>query len=185
MTVLRRSPHGYAAALCLGLAGANLVRGSAAIALSLGAALAALTAAAGQRGLLALVLLTLVGWWWGGARLDALDRSPLSARIGHAGHAVLVVTGPAKHSTFDVRVPAEARAFHGEALREPVLLKLPPGRAPPQGALVDALVEVAAPRGPQNGFDEATYLRRHGIHVVLRGSHVRLLGMRGGLVHHH
>ena len=33
MNVLRRSPHAYAAALCLGLAGANLIRGSTAVAL--------------------------------------------------------------------------------------------------------------------------------------------------------
>ncbi len=92
-------------------------------------------------------------------------------------------SSPGRRSTrpSTIRVPAEARAFHGRSLREPVLLKLPPGRAPPQGALVDALVEVTAPRGPQNGFDEATYLRRHGVHVVLRGSHLRLLGKRGGL----
>ncbi len=178
----RAGPHLLLAALCAGLAGANLARvpvvpGSVAA----GLLVAASGAAREHRLAVLAAALALAGLVWGGARLDALDRSPLTREIGYAGHALLVITGPAKHSTFDIRIPAEAQAFHGHSLREPVLLKLPPGRAPPQGALVDALVEVTAPRGPKDGFDEATYLRRHGIHVVLRGSHLRLLGMRGGL----
>jgi competence protein ComEC len=46
---------------------------------------------------------------------------------------------------------------------------------------VDVLAEVVAPRGPRNGFDERAYLRRHGIHVVLRATHLRVIGARGGL----
>ena len=37
------------------------------------------------------------------------------------------------------------------------------------------------PRGPQNGFDERTYLRRHGVHVVLQADRFRVVGRRGGL----
>jgi competence protein ComEC len=125
--------------------------------------------------------LAVVGLTWASARLDALDRSPLTAEIGHAGHAQLVVTGPARRSPFDVRFTAQARSFGVQALREPVLVRIPPGRAPPQGAIVDALAEITAPRGPRNGFDERGYLRRHGIHVVLRASHLRVIGARGGL----
>jgi competence protein ComEC len=43
------------------------------------------------------------------------------------------------------------------------------------------LVEITAPRGPRNGYDERGYLRRHGIHVVLRAAHPRVIGTRGGV----
>jgi competence protein ComEC len=66
-------------------------------------------------------------------------------------------------------------------MREPVQLKLPLGRAPPQGAILEALVRVTAPRGPQNGFDERTWLRRHGVHVVLLVDRWRIVGRRGGV----
>jgi competence protein ComEC len=128
------------------------------------------------------VALGAVGLVWGSARLDAIDRSPMAASIGHAGHVRAVVTGPARRSPFDLKVPATTQSFGARRVREPVLLKLPLGRAPPQGAIVDALAEVMAPRGPRNGFDERAYLRRHGIHVVLRSSHLRMLGRRGGIL---
>ncbi len=67
------------------------------------------------------------------------------------------------------------------SLREPVLLKLPPGRSPPQGALLDLIGEIRAPRGPENGFDERTYLRRHGVHVVVKASRWHIVGHRGGV----
>ncbi len=38
-----------------------------------------------------------------------------------------------------------------------------------------------APRGPSNGFDERTWLRRHGVHAVLRGDAWHIVGARGGL----
>ena len=37
------------------------------------------------------------------------------------------------------------------------------------------------PRRPKNGFDETTWLRRHGVHVVLRADRWRSIGRRGGL----
>jgi len=37
------------------------------------------------------------------------------------------------------------------------------------------------PRGPSNGFDERTWLRRHGVHFVLRIGRWRSVGHRGGL----
>ncbi|HEY6068068.1 MAG TPA: ComEC/Rec2 family competence protein [Gaiellaceae bacterium] len=125
--------------------------------------------------------LVLVGWWWGSARLDVLDRSPLSARIGEAGRAGLVVTGPARSGRFEVRVPASILSFDGSELREPVLLELPRGRAPPQGAILDGVAQVRAPRGPRHGFDERKWLRRHGVHVLVRVSTWRIVGRRGGL----
>src|SRR6266545_4343334 len=129
---------------------------------------------------LALALL-LAGWWWGSARLDALDRSVLLPKAETAGQALVAVTGPARRSRYELRVPAQVRRFRDEVVREPVLLRLPPGRSPPQGALLDVIGEIKIPRGSTNGFDERTWLRRHGVHVVLRATRWRVVGRRGGL----
>ena len=66
-----------------------------------------------------------------------------------------VVTGPVRSSTFALRLPAEVRRFDGRSLRERVLLELPLGRSPPQGAVLALRATVAAPRGPEGGFDES------------------------------
>ncbi len=60
-------------------------------------------------------------------------------------------------------------------------LDLPAGRAPPQGALLSAIVEVGEPRPEEDGFDEAGYLRRQGVHVILTASTFTVVGRRGGL----
>src|SRR5207253_9560761 len=59
---------------------------------------------------------------------------------------------------------------------EPVLLKLPGTRAPPQGARISALATVREPAAY-----ERMWLRRHGVHVVLRASRWRVVRLRGGL----
>ena len=171
-----------AGALCAGLAAANVLRGHGVVVLVLAAvlAVAAFVWFAGDRLALAAALLV-VGWWWGSARLDVLDRSPLATSIGRAGRALVVVTAPARTGRFDVRVEARTIRFSGASVREPVLLRLPRGRAPPQGALLAGIAEIAKPRGPKDGFDETTWLRRRGIHVVLRMHTVRVVGRRGGL----
>src|SRR5688500_4614206 len=125
--------------------------------------------------------LLLAGWWWGSARLDAVDQSVLLPRVGTAGRMVVAVTGPARRSLFDLRVPAQARRFREIEIRERVLLRLPPGRSPPQGALLELTGEIRAPRGPKDGFDERTWLRRHGVHVVVVASRWRVTGHRGGI----
>ena len=181
MTALGRSPHRYAAALCLGLAGANLIRGSMPVALCLCAGLVLATPARGARPVLLLAALALLGWWWGSARLDALDRSVLLAHVDTSERSVLAVTGPTRHSKFELRVPAQIRRFGRFRFREAVLLELPLGRAPPQGALIETVVTVRRPKPPKNGFDETTWLRRHGVHVVLRADRWRQIGRRGGL----
>ena len=183
LVAVRRSPQLLAASLCLGLAAANAVRVNGAVALVLAALVgsAALGVLGPQRLLLVAGALALLGWCWGSNRLDALDRSPLSSRIDTAERAQLVVTGPVHAGKFDIRTPALVKRFGRLTLREPVLLKLPRGRAPPQGAILEALVIVTAPRGPENGFDERTWLRRHGVHVVLRVDEWRIVGRRGGI----
>jgi competence protein ComEC len=181
--LLRARPHLLAAALCAGLAAANGLRESsltvafAAVVLGVGA----VAATSGLRlPVLALALL-LAGWWWGSARLDALDRSVLLPKADTAGRALVAVTGPARRSRYELRVPAQVRRFGDEVVREPVLLRLPPGRSPPQGALLDVIGEIKIPRGSENGFDERTWLRRHGVHVVLRATRWRIVGRRGGV----
>ena len=125
--------------------------------------------------------LACAGWWWGSARLTALDRSVLAPSIGTAERAVLEVTAPARRSRYRVRVSVVVRRFGSRLVHEAALLELPSGRAPPQGALVSAVVTVEQPRGPDDGFDERTWLRRKGIHVVLRADRWRAVGTRRGL----
>ncbi len=177
------SPHRYVAALCLGLASANLVRGTALFALTAAAVLAATAAltAGALRAVLLLAAIALIAWWWGSARLDALDRSILLAYVDTSERTSLVVTGPTRRSRFELRVPAQVSRFGQLRFREAVLLQLPLGRSPPQGALIEAVTTVRRPRPPKNGFDERTWLRRHGIHVVLHADRWRLIGRRGGL----
>jgi competence protein ComEC len=178
-------PHVLAAALAVGLAAANVVRSSAWLfgAAAMTAALAALAASARLRLALAAVSLVLVGLCWGGARLDALDRSLLVARIGETAPAEVVVTGPVRRGTFTLRAPAEVRRFGRTYLRERVLLELPLGRSPPQGARLGLVVRLRQPRAGDGDFDERTWLARRGVHVVARAAAHRWheLGRRGGL----
>ena len=134
-----------------------------------------------QRLLFVALAVGLGGWWWGSARLDAIDRSPLTRLLGTAEQARVVVTAPPRRSSFSIRAQGEMRRFGALRTSEPVLLELPAGREPAQGDVLHALGVLAAPRGPQNGFDERLYLRRHGIHVVLRVDRWRVVGRRGGL----
>jgi competence protein ComEC len=176
------APHLLVASLCAGLAGSLVARGSTTLvgvaALALGAV--ALAEPRGRAILLASALL-LAGWWWGSARLDALDRSMLVAEIGRAGPALVEVTGPPRRSLFAVRVPVRVLRFGEQAPDERARLDLPAGRAPPQGAILSVIVQIEAPRPEEDGFDEAAYLRRQGVHVVLTASAFRVVGHRGGL----
>jgi competence protein ComEC len=173
-----RSPHVFALAACVGLAAANLarVRPLVALALVLVAVAAACLSSTPQRRIAAAVAVGLLGWAWGSARLDVIDRSALASSIGTAERARAVVTGPPRASRFDVRVPASIRAWGELRLAEPALLKLPHGRAPPQGAVLDLVGVLRAP----SDFERTT-LRRHGVHVVLRASSWKVIGRRGGL----
>lgn len=168
-------------AACLGLALANAARAPDAVSLAVvcAAALAALAPRA-RFGACAMAVL-LAGWWWGSARLDALDRSVLLPEVGRSAEVAAVVTGPTRRSRFALRLPAEVRRLDDRAVRERVLLELPLGRSPPQGALLVVRATVTAPRRPEGGFDERGWLARRGVHVVLRGSTWRMIGRRGGI----
>ena len=171
------------AAACVGLTSSVWLRPSEAVLLP--AAAVAACAAVVERDLrrvaCAAVALALVGLWWGALREDALDRSVLAERIGERADARVVVTGAVRRTPFALRAPAQAVRFGGIALRERVLLELPPERAPPQGAVLELRAQLVAPRGPETGFDERAWLARQGIHVVLRGEDARLVGRRGGI----
>ena len=183
MTATRASPHLVAASLCAGIAVSNLVRGSSpGVAVIAGAVSCVAIAATGERRLwLLCAALMVTAWWWGSVRLQALDRSVLLARVDISERTRVVVTAPARRSRFDLRVPGQVRRFGRLRLRESVLLELPPGRAPPQGAVLEAVTTVRLPRPAKEGFDERTFLRRHGVHVVLRADRWRIVGHRGGL----
>ena len=120
------------------------------------------------------------GWWWGSARLDALDRSVLLRDVGAGGDALVVVTGPARRGQYETRVAARVLRFRGRVVSETVQLELPPGRAPPQGAELELFGQVAEPERDDD-FDERTFLRRRGVHVLLRATEWRVVGARGGV----
>ena len=121
------------------------------------------------------------GWWWGSTRLDALDRSPLLAEVDRAARVSAVITAEPRVGMFEQRVFARVSRFGTRRVDEPVQLELPLGRSPPQGARVRLLAVVRMPRGPSHGFDERTWLRRQGIHVVLKVDEWVVTGRRGGV----
>ena len=169
---------------CVGMALAVWVSvpSSVAIAVALVGAVAA-AALDGSRRLAALALaLVAVGLGWGSLRIDALERSVLAADLDRSGDARVVTLGPARTSAYSTRVLAETRSFRDRPVRERVLLKLPVGRSPPRGAILEARVRVTEPSPEQNGFDERSWLAHQGIHVVLRASDWRQVGRRGGIL---
>ena len=97
------------------------------------------------------LLFALGGLAWGAARLDVLDRSVLLPLVGTTERVVVVVTAPARRTPFAVRVFARTELVGNRRVSEAVLLSLPPGRAPPQGARLELLVDIEAPRPPDDG----------------------------------
>jgi competence protein ComEC len=175
--------HLLVGAACIGISAANVARvhWSGIAGFALGSSLLAAVLLPEPRMLILALAFLVTGWCWGSARLDAIDRSPLTALLGTAEQAQVVVTAPPRASQFSVRAQADLRRFGGRPIAEPVLLELPAGRSPAQGEILDVLGVLAPPKGPEHGFDERTYLRHHGIHVVLRGDRWRVIGRRGGL----
>ena len=181
MSLLAHRPaYAFALAACVGLALANATRAGPLLLLVACGALAA-TAFTECRLVPVAVALLFVGWWWGSARLDALDLSPLAARVGTAERLRVVVTSPPRRGRFDIRAQGKVVRFGALRPDESVLLRLRPGRAPPQGAILDAVGVLAAPRSAEHGFDERRWLRRHGIHVVVRIDAWIAVGRRGGI----
>jgi competence protein ComEC len=179
-----RAPHALGSALCLGLAAATVMRVGLLTAVLIAAAVLALALAATSRpAALALAGLgvAVAGWGFGSFRLAAIDHSVLAPRIGTAERAVVEVVEPPRSGSFELRMRAVVLRWRELRPHEPVLLELPLGRAPPQGARLSLIGQLRAPRGASHGFDERQWLRRHGIHAVLRGQKWRIVGRRGGL----
>jgi competence protein ComEC len=177
-------PYLLGGAACVGLAAANAARvhgAGVAVAALAAAFAAALFADAHARIALLAAGLLLAGWWWGSVRLDALDSSVLRSHVGETEAATVVVTGPARSNGFQLRVPARVLRFGSIAAEETVLLQLPVGRSPPQGAILELDARIRRPRPPSRGFDERTWLRRHGVHVVVAARRWRVVGWRGGV----
>ncbi len=171
-----------AAAFSAGLAASLVARVTSPLLAVVALALAACALAEPRVRLVGLAAaLLLAGSWWGSARLDSLDHSVLEREVGRAGSALLEVTGPSRRSPFDVRVPVRVLRFGEETPNERARLDLPAGRAPPQGSLLRVVVEIHEPRPEENGFDEAGYLRRQGVHVILKAGSFTIVGRRGGL----
>ncbi|HVM16533.1 MAG TPA: DNA internalization-related competence protein ComEC/Rec2 [Gaiellaceae bacterium] len=186
IAVAARFPqHALALALVAGLAAASAARVSLAVAVAVAALASAATVLASREARIVgfAGVLAVGAWWFGSVRLDALDRSVLAAEEGTAGRAVVVVTGPARAGTYSVRVPARVERFRDAPVRERVLLRLPAGRAPPQGARLELVATVRAPRDAVDagGFDERRWLARQGVHVVLAAGRWTVVGRRGGL----
>ena len=179
-----RAPTLVVAAVCAGLAFALVARAELAAA-AVGGSLALAVAVGSHERRVRLgavaVAVALVGWCWGSHRLAALDASVLAPRIGTAERAVVEIEEPPRPGRFEIRVRALVVRWGALRPHEPVLLELPLGRAPPQGATLSLLGELRAPRGPSNGFDERTWLRHHGVHAVLRADAWKVVGRRGGL----
>ena len=179
--------HVLVGAAVVGLAFANAARIGAGVPrlalLSAVGALVAATAPPQVRLAIVALLVAGLGWWWGSVRLTALDRSPLAGHVGEANWFAVEVTAEPRVGQFGQRIFARARRFGTVPLDERVELELPLGRAPPQGAHIRALAVVKAPRGPSpgSGFDERTWLRRQGIHVVLHVDAWQVVGRRGGV----
>ncbi len=179
------APHLLAASLCAGLAASLGVRASS-LGIAWAAAGLAAASVAAPRGRAALLALALAaaGLWWGSVRLAELDRSPLATAFGEAAPARVEVTGPARRGAYATRLPVDVVSFDGRAIGGPAQLELPAGvRAPPTGTVLELVAAIRRPRGPAEpgGFDEAAYLRRRGMHAVLRAGSYRIAGRRGGL----
>jgi competence protein ComEC len=165
-----RGPYLLAGALAAGLAAATAVRFAV-----VPAVLLVVLGVLGPRLGLACVL-AIGGWWWGSERLHAIDRSVLAARVGTAGRALVEVEEPPRRGRYAVRLRVLVVRWSGAHVREPVLLDLPGTRAPPQGSRLRVLGTLRAP----SDF-ERTWLRRHGVHVVLHASAWGRVRTRGGL----
>jgi competence protein ComEC len=179
-----RPPHAFVGSLCLGFALADLARVPIGPSLGAGSALAALALAATGprlRWLAVASAVVAVAWTWGSVRLDQLDRSVLVSRVGAVETAVVEVEESPRKGEFEQRMKGVVLRWGTLRVHEPVWLELPLGRSPPAGARLKLLGELRAPSGPSNGFDEARWLRRQGIHAVLRGQEWRVVSRRGGI----
>jgi competence protein ComEC len=161
-----------------------------------------LAAAAGS--VAALVFLVVCGrrsWAWcavlvlmpgggavGAGRIAAIDRSALAPLVGHElsvrGHVVR--RDRASFGVRRVRLRVTAVAGHGR-MRDLVQVRIPAGVRYRRAAIGDELIAAGRlerpRRRPGDSFDYPAYLRRAGVHAILRARFVEATGRRrGGLM---
>ncbi len=143
----------------------------------------------------------------GSLRVASLAQSVLVSRVGQTVTLELVVTGPVRVNSgwqsANARVQREVpRRASGQtsgsvelsAIGETVSLDVPPSSSGAsgqaslpmlvQGQRVVVTGQLETPAGPSpSGFDQATYLHRQGISVVLQADAggVEVIGLRGGI----
>jgi len=123
----------------------------------------------------ALAVLVVAGALAGTARLEALARDPLAGRIGSEVVGGQATVGEAWRGTGRLRLAVGTLAGGG-----PVLLRLESAAPPPRGAVLRVEGRLVRPRPADDGFDEAAWLARQGVHAVLRVRRYEAVGMRGG-----
>jgi competence protein ComEC len=177
--------HCLVAALCLGLGLANAQRIATSVAAIVALALAASIVLFRQPRLrlgASAALLLLFGLTLGSLRLASLDRSPLLPHVGESAKVRVVVVGAPRVSSYAISAVGQVELFGRTRLEERVWLSLPPGKAPPIGAVLELGATVELPAGPSaSGFDQRAWLARQGIHVVLKTGSWRIVGRRGGV----
>jgi competence protein ComEC len=184
---VRRHPaHVCLAALVVGL----LLAGRPGLAVPAGLA-AALSLLVGEEGRalslgLAVAVLVPAGAVLGSARLEAIDRAELRSLLGREltlrGDVVKRERPSFGAQRFRLRVRAVADGSGTRAVNELVQVRLPreaPLRALAIGDEAEATGTLEQPRRrPAQTFDYAAYLRRAGVHAVLRADRARLTGRR-------
>lgn len=123
----------------------------------------------------ALALVAVAGALVGAARLEALAQDPLAGRIGTEVVGGRATVGEAWRGTGRLRLAVGTLAGGG-----PVLLRLASAAPPPRGAVLRVDGRLVRPRTADDGFDEATWLARQGVHAVLRVRRYEAVGMRDG-----
>ena len=127
--------------------------------------------------------LALAGWWWGSdAAATSLDRSVLAASHRHGGARRRRGRGAAAARALrDARARASSSAGAIARPHEPVLLELPPGRAPPQGARLSVLGVLRRRAGRRTASTSAAGCAATACTSCCARMTWRIVGRRGGL----
>ena len=184
MTV--RAPSLLVAALCLGVAGATLAR----VAMLRGcrggrrgrSPQRSRRATGGRASAPPRAPSRSRGWWWGSPRLAALDRSVLAARVGTAERALVEIEEPPRPGRYETRVRAlVVRWGRSPSATSRCCSSSRPAEPRPRARRSRCSGSCASRAGRRTASTSARWLRRHGVHVVLRAETWRVVGRRGGL----
>ena len=106
----------------------------------------------------------------GAARGSTRSTAARSSReVDRAARVAAVITAEPRVGMFEQRVFARVTRFGDAARRRARAARAAARpRRRPRAPASSLLAVVRLPRGPRNGFDERTWLRRQGVHVVLK-----------------